>query len=27
VDNVTLENFPPAQPTVRKYAVHTMFNF
>jgi hypothetical protein len=27
VDNVSLQNFSPAQPTVRKYAVHTMFNF
>jgi len=27
VDNVSFQNFAPAQPTVRKYAVHTMFNF
>jgi hypothetical protein len=27
VDNVSFQNFTPAQPTVRKYAVHTMFNF
>lgn len=27
VDNVTFQGFVPSQPTVRKYAVHTMFNF
>jgi len=27
VDNTTFQNFVPTQPTVRKYALHAMFNF